>query len=92
MKPLIAAKATTFVLTQKVAKSQVSSLGFFAAQTFPANQAKPGLEKFAAILRALANTLQKFLCPAITHKATTVLSYFIRSCSTDEDKKKAFKI
>jgi len=30
---------------------------------YPANQAKPGLEKFAAILRALANTLQKFPMP-----------------------------
>jgi len=54
-------------------------------KAFPANQAKPGLEKFAAIYAQCPMHCKNFLCPAIAHKATIVLPDFARSCSTDGD-------
>jgi len=58
-------------------KQKGKSLEMLLCRTGPcaANQAKPGLEKFAAILRTLPHALQKFPIPA-THKATIVLPDF----------------
>jgi hypothetical protein len=49
-------------LIQKKQKIK-SAERLLTAQSNAANQAKPGLEKFAAIVRALANALQKFPMP-----------------------------
>jgi len=62
--PLIAAEATTFVLTQKVAKSQVSRKASLPHEAI-ALQIKQNLgwNLFAAILRTLPPALQKFPMP-----------------------------
>jgi hypothetical protein len=59
MVSLIAAKATTFVLIQKVAKNQVSRNASLPHHGHsPANQAKPGLLYFyAAVATCLAFAL-----------------------------------
>ncbi len=58
MVSLIAAKATTFVLIQKVAKNQVSRKASLPHIAFPANQAKPGLLYFhSAVATHLAFAL-----------------------------------
>ncbi|WP_419789136.1 hypothetical protein HDF18_11005 [Mucilaginibacter sp. X5P1] len=87
MKPLIAAEATTFVLIQKVAKNQDSRLGFFAALGLTL-QIRQNLGCYIFTLLSLRTwplrICKNLLCPA-THKATTVLPDFARSCSTDRE-------
>jgi len=82
----------TFVAT-KVTKKAVSRNASFAAPgLYPANQAKPGTQKFRAIaLLAHAPRFSKTCFSPAAAQATIVLPDFIRSCSADGKRKDIFR-
>jgi hypothetical protein len=88
---LIAAKGYFFCLDTKETKSQVSRNASLPHRPLPCNSGKTWAGNFCAIVCAQGPCTAKVpLCPAITHKATIVLPDFIRSCSTDGEKKSIY--
>jgi hypothetical protein len=83
-----------FCLDTKEPKNQVSRKASFAALGLcPANQAKPGTQKFRAFaLLPQSPRFSKTCFPLQPQKATIVLPDFSRSCSADWKRKNILSV